>query len=199
MQNVGGLKNAVAQLEESPQNSGPMRPNAPTGSPQTIRRRVYSHVWGFARHLEYHHDNLGTIGRTVKAAEEANEANAGPLYLDGGRDVPVTPPSQYPITKVLDPAPCGYRLTPAQMQMRAGTRRAPSPRGRPRPSPSGSPHTASRSAASAASRPTSTWASDCDRSFLTCSIRISSQRDVRSACRTSAWCARPDSTTGGPP
>ena len=120
MQNAAGLKNALGQLQESPQNSGPMRPNAPTGSPQTIRRRVYSHVWGFARHLEYHDRNLRAIEHAIEDAEEDNEANRGPIYLDGGRDVPVTPPSQYPITKVLDPAPCGYRLTPEQMQLRAG-------------------------------------------------------------------------------
>ena len=120
MQNTAGLKNAVGQLQESPQNSGPMRPNAPTGSPQTIRRRVYSHVWGFAEHLEYHHRNLRAIEEAIEDAEEDNEDNRGPIYLDGGRDVPVTPPSQYPITKVLDPAPCGYRLTPEQMQVRAG-------------------------------------------------------------------------------
>jgi hypothetical protein len=121
MQNTGGLKNVVAQLQESPQNSGPMRPNAPTGAPQTIRRRVYSHVWGFAEHLEYHHRNLRAIEDAIEEAEEDNEANRGPISLDGGRDVPVTPPSQYPITKVLDPAPCGYRLTPEQYLTRAGS------------------------------------------------------------------------------
>ncbi len=121
MQNTAGLKNAVGALQESPQNSGPMRPNAPTGAPQTLRRRVFSHVWGFAEHLEYHHRNVRAVEAAIEAAERANRANAGPIYLDGGRDVPVNPPSNYPITKVLDPAPCGYRLTNEQLFERAAS------------------------------------------------------------------------------
>jgi hypothetical protein len=121
IQNTAGLKNIVGQLEETPQQSGAARPNAPSGSAANQQRRVYTHLWSFREHLDYHHDNRWRIERAIEAAEEDHEDNEGPIYLDGARDVPVPPPAQEPSTKVLDPPPCGYRLTAEQYAARAGS------------------------------------------------------------------------------
>jgi hypothetical protein len=119
--NVAGLKNMVGQLEETPQQSGASRPNAPSGSAANQQRRVYTHLWSFRQHLDYHRDNLPAIQAAIAAADAQHESNDGPIYLDGARDVPIPPPAQEPSTKVLDPPPCGYRLTAEQYAERDGS------------------------------------------------------------------------------
>jgi hypothetical protein len=119
--NVAGLKNMVGQLEETPQQSGASRPNAPSGSAANQQRRVYTHLWSFRQHLDYHRDNLPAIQAAIAAADAQHESNDGPIYLDGARDVPFPPPAQEPSTKVLDPPPCGYRLTAEQYAERDGS------------------------------------------------------------------------------
>jgi Zinc carboxypeptidase len=121
IQNTAGLKNMVGQLEETPQQSGAARPGAPSGSAANMQRRVYTHLWSFRQHLDYHHYNLPAIQSAIAAAERTHESNDGPIYLDGARDVPVPPPDQEPSTKILDPPPCGYRLTAEQYAQRDGS------------------------------------------------------------------------------
>jgi hypothetical protein len=116
--NTVGLKNMVGQLEESPQQSGAARPGAPSNSAANMQRRVYSHLWGFRQHLDYHYENLPEILSAIAASEATHRANDGPIFLDGARDVPVPPPQQEPSTLILDPAPCGYRLTADQLATR---------------------------------------------------------------------------------
>ena len=119
--NTAGLKNILGQLEETPQQSGAARPNAPSGSAANQQRRVYTHLWSFRQHLDYHNQNLHRIKSAIRAAEDQHSDNDGPIYLDGARDVPVPPPAQEPTTKILDPAPCGYLLTAEQYAARVGS------------------------------------------------------------------------------
>ena len=119
--NTAGLKNILGQLEETPQQSGAARPNAPSGSAANQQRRVYTHLWWFRQHLDYHNQNLHRIKSAIAAAEDQHSDNDGPIYLDGARDVPVPPPAQEPTTKILDPAPCGYLLTAEQYAARVGS------------------------------------------------------------------------------
>ena len=112
----------VGQLEESPQQSGAARPGAPSNSAANMQRRVYSHLWGFRQHLDYHYANLPAILSAIAASEATHRANDGPIFLDGARDVPVPPPQQEPSTLILDPAPCGYRLTADQLATRDAQR-----------------------------------------------------------------------------
>jgi hypothetical protein len=119
--NTAGLKNILGQLEETPQQSGPARPNAPSGSAANQQRRVYTHLWSFRQHLDYHNENLVAINSAIAAAEARHSSNDGPIYLDGARDVPIPPPAQEPTTKILDPAPCGYLLTAEQYTARVGS------------------------------------------------------------------------------
>jgi hypothetical protein len=82
------------------------------------QRRVYTHVWALREHLDYHHENLPAIQDAIAAAAADHAGNDGPIYLDGAYDVPVSPPSNEPPTAVLDPPPCGYRLSAAQYAVR---------------------------------------------------------------------------------
>jgi len=122
LNSVAGLKNALGQLQETPRIPGPARPaEEREGTPANQRRRVYSHLWGLRAHLDYHHDNLPAIRAAIAEAEAAHSANAGPIALDGARDNPIPPPPNEPTTKVLDPPPCGYRLTAEQYAQRDGS------------------------------------------------------------------------------
>ena len=121
--NVPGLKNALAQLQETRRRPGPTRPaegpsNALVETPANQQRRVYTHVWALREHLDYHHEKLPAIEAAIAAAEAAHTANDGPIYLDGAYDVPVHPPSNEQPTAALDPPPCGYRLSAGQTAIR---------------------------------------------------------------------------------
>ena len=63
--NTAGLKNILGQLEETPQQSGAARPNAPSGSAANQQRRVYTHLWSFRQHLDYHNQNLPAIKSAI--------------------------------------------------------------------------------------------------------------------------------------
>lgn len=122
LNSVAGLKNALGQLQESPRIPDETRPaEEGQGTPANQRRRVYSHLWGLRAHLDYHHDNLPAITDAIAEAEAAHRANAGPIALDGARDNPIPPPIDEPTTMVLDPPPCGYRLSAAQYAQRDGS------------------------------------------------------------------------------
>ena len=128
--NTAGLKNIVGQLEETPQQSGAARPNAPSGSAANQQRRAYSHLWSFRQHLDYHAANLPRSRRRSRPRRRGTSSNDGPIYLDGARDVPVPPPSQEPSTKILDTPPCGYLLTAEQSRRAPAARRRTSCSGR---------------------------------------------------------------------
>jgi hypothetical protein len=42
---MAGMKNALGQLLETASPALPARPNAPSGSPQNMKRRVYTQLW----------------------------------------------------------------------------------------------------------------------------------------------------------
>ncbi|WP_083460227.1 M14 family zinc carboxypeptidase [Jiangella muralis] len=118
LHNVAGLKNAMGQLLETPSGSSVTRPEAPTNSPPNLRRRVYTQLWSFHTLLDYHHENLEAIRAAITAAETRQEANDGPVYLDGAYEPPFHPPRNERNTVSLDPPPCGYRLTDEQLALR---------------------------------------------------------------------------------
>lgn len=131
--NVPGLKNALAQLQETRRRPGPTRPaegpsNALVETAANQQRRVYTHVWSLREHLDYHHENLPAIEDAIAAAEADHTGNDGPIYLDGAYDVPVSPPSNERPTAVLDPPPCGYRLSAEQYALRESGEIAIGPR-----------------------------------------------------------------------
>ena len=183
--NTAGLKNIVGQLEETPQQSGAARPNAPSGSAANQQRRAYSHLWSFRQHLDYHAANLAEDQGGIKATKARHAANDGPIYLDGARDVPVPPPSQEPSTKIL--AHAAVRL-PAHGRAAHGRARAAHRRTRcsgPRPRRrSAWTHTVWRPRRSAPGWSACHSASRCGHSSPTCSTRTSNRRCASRACRT---------------
>jgi Zinc carboxypeptidase len=117
--NMAGMKNALGQLLETASSALPARPNAPAGSPQNMKRRVYTQLWSLHTLLDYHHENLAEIEGVLAASEAANAANEGPVYLDGAYAPPYDPPFSVvePFTVELEPF-CGYRLSPGQLSLR---------------------------------------------------------------------------------
>jgi hypothetical protein len=117
--NMAGMKNALGQLLETASPALPARPNAPSGSPQNMKRRVYTQLWSLHELLDYHHENVATIEDVLAASKATNTANQGPVYLDGAYPPPFSPPFSVvePFTVELDPF-CGYRLSPQQYSHR---------------------------------------------------------------------------------
>jgi hypothetical protein len=112
LRNTLGLKNHVGMLLESRVQAGPTRPGA--GGNQTAvnqRRRVYSHVWTYRTAMDYHRQDFEQIQATIRASKAFNLANEGPVYLNGAWDAPDVAPIDDPPTLIVDPAPCGYRLS----------------------------------------------------------------------------------------
>ncbi|WP_166349892.1 M14 family metallopeptidase [Phytoactinopolyspora limicola] len=119
LQNAAGLKNHVGVLFETRRRPGVTRPaegdvNTLVTTPENQKRRVYAQLWAFRDLLDYHREHYQAVQAAIEAAEIAAIANEGPVYLDGRRDVPVTPPSNQQPTLIVDPAPCGYLLTDEQ-------------------------------------------------------------------------------------
>jgi hypothetical protein len=117
--NMAGMKNMLGQLLETASSGLPARPNAPSGSPQQMKRRVYTQLWSLHTLLDYHRENLTTIEDVLAASQAANTANDGPVYLDGAYAPPFSPPFSVvePFTVELDPF-CGYRLSAEQYALR---------------------------------------------------------------------------------
>ena len=117
--NMAGMKNMLGQLLETASSGLPARPNAPAGSPQQMKRRVYTHLWSLHTLLDYHRENLATIEDVLATSKAANTANDGPVYLDGAYAPPFNPPFSVvePFTVELEPF-CGYRLSAEQYALR---------------------------------------------------------------------------------
>ncbi|MFA1820856.1 M14 family zinc carboxypeptidase [Virgibacillus oceani] len=115
LQNTAGLKNHVGLLVETRRRPGPTRPaegdeNTLVTTPENQQRRVYTQLWSFRQMLDFYQENIPAIQQAIINTETAASNNEGPVYLDGMRDVPVTPPVNRPPTMILDPAPCGYLI-----------------------------------------------------------------------------------------
>ena len=118
--NTAGLKNIVGQLEETPQQSGAARPTRRRAAPPTSSGACTRICGPSGSTSTTTARTCGDQGRD-RGRRGAQQANDGPIYLDGARDVPIPPPAQEPTTKVLDPAPCGYLLTADQYAARVGS------------------------------------------------------------------------------
>lgn len=126
---ASSLKNSVGLTLETRRRPGPTRPaegdaNTLVTTASNQKRRVYSHIFSMRELLDYHDENLEAIQEAIAEAEAAAVANTGPVYLDGMRDVPVTPPGNQRPTRILNPAPCGYLLTLEQYNQPQGAVRS---------------------------------------------------------------------------
>ncbi|RIJ79109.1 carboxypeptidase [Nakamurella silvestris] len=116
LRNTTGLKNISGMLLESRVTAGPTRPGGGAqSSAANMQRRVYSQLWTFQELVAYHQKSFAKLVDLTDSAAKRQTASTAPIALDGSRDVPGSLPPAEPSTKVLDPAPCGYRLTPADL------------------------------------------------------------------------------------
>ena len=117
--NMAGMKNMLGQLLETASSALPVRPNAPAGSAQQMKRRVYTHLHSLHVLMDFHRANLPAIEDVLATSEAANVANDDPIYLDGAYAPPFNPPFSVvePFTVELEPY-CGYRMSAEQYAVR---------------------------------------------------------------------------------
>jgi len=121
LRNTTGLKNISGMLLESRVSAGPTRPGGGAqSSAANMQRRVYSQLWTFQELVAYHAKSFDTLVKLTDSAAERQTASTAPIALDGARDVPGSLPPAEPTTLTLDPAPCGYRLTAADLAVTDG-------------------------------------------------------------------------------
>jgi hypothetical protein len=124
LRNLMGLKSVVGSLLETRSAGGATRP-AETGNPQANRRRkTYSALYTYQQFLDYYRANQAAIADAIKQSQAFQKRNVGRIVFRGSYDIPAFaaphpgefPPPEEPPSAVLDPPPCGYLLTAAQMQ-----------------------------------------------------------------------------------
>jgi hypothetical protein len=123
LRNTGALKNTLSMLGEARGSGGVTRP-AETTLLANRNRKVYSHLWENFEGLEYYAARRKEIHRLIELSIAFNEANLGPVVTRGSYPWPYFPPNGAntglpdadPLTPdhLIDPAPCGYFLTPEQ-------------------------------------------------------------------------------------
>jgi Zinc carboxypeptidase len=124
LRNLMGLKSVVGSLLEARSAGGPTRP-AETGDPQANRRRkTYSAIYTYQQFLDYYRANQAAVAAAIEESQEFQKSNVGRIVFRGSYDIEPFPaphpgefpPPEEPPSAVLDPPPCGYLLTAAQME-----------------------------------------------------------------------------------
>ncbi len=133
LRNTMGLKNTVSMLLEARSAGGATRPNEIIPA-NNRRRKTYSAIYTMGQLLDYYRANRSDVVRAIKESEAFQKSNTGRIVFRGSYDVPAFPaphPGEAPPPdedpgpeQILDPPPCGYRLTGEQYQ-------GPQPDGRP--------------------------------------------------------------------
>jgi hypothetical protein len=122
LRNTMGLKNTVSMLLEARSAGGQTRPDE--AIPATNRRRkTYSAMYTMQQLLDYYRERQPVVQNTIEAATEFQKSNTGRIVFRGSYDVAAfpaphpgeAPPPPEPPQGILDPPPCGYLLTDAQL------------------------------------------------------------------------------------
>jgi hypothetical protein len=131
LRNTMGLKSMIGSLLEARSAGGPTRPNE-TNAPNNRRRKTYSAVYTYQQFLDYQLASRQAILEAIDESVAFQTSNTGRIVFRGSRPIPAhpaphpgeAPPPEEPAEGILDPPPCGYRLTEQQFS-------APQPDGRP--------------------------------------------------------------------
>jgi hypothetical protein len=131
LRNTMGLKSMIGSLLEARSAGGPTRPNE-TNAPNNRRRKTYSAIYTYQQFLDYQLAKRQAILNAIDRSVAFQTSNTGPIVFRGSRPIPAhpaphpgeAPPPEEPPEGVLDPPPCGYRLTEQQFA-------AAQPEGRP--------------------------------------------------------------------
>lgn len=113
LRNATGVKHAVSLLAET--RTDPLTQEEQRDPALNNRRRVDSHLASLEGTKRMLDERRGRIEAATTLARLRGLANTGPVYLGGADNEPPEP------ERVLDPAPCGYRLTADQFDRLAGT------------------------------------------------------------------------------
>ncbi|WP_229402023.1 M14 family metallopeptidase [Micromonospora okii] len=123
LRNTLGLKNVVNSLLELRSSGGPTRPDE-GNTANNRRRKTYSALWTFTEFFKYHGANVKDITRVRDEGVTSQSANDGRIVFRGSRKIEAYPaphPGEAPPPvdaptpdRILEQAPCAYRLTEEQ-------------------------------------------------------------------------------------
>ncbi|MFI7079177.1 M14 family zinc carboxypeptidase [Micromonospora sp. NPDC049903] len=123
LRNTLGLKNVVNSLLELRSSGGPTRPDE-TNTANNRRRKTYSALWTFNQFLAYHQASATNLTSARAEAIKFQSANTGRIVFRGSRPIEAhpaphpgdtPPPVDAPTpARILEQAPCAYKLTEAQ-------------------------------------------------------------------------------------
>jgi Zinc carboxypeptidase len=122
LRNTMGLKNTVSMLLEARSAGGQTRPDEAIPG-NNRRRKTYSAMYTMQQLLDYYRERQPVVENTIEASTEFQKSNTGRIVFRGSYDVPAfpaphpgeAPPPDEPPDGILDPPPCGYLLTDAQL------------------------------------------------------------------------------------
>src|ERR687895_14132 len=122
LRNTMGLKNSVSMLLEARSSGGSTRPDEAIPA-NNRRRKTYSAIYTMKQLLDYYEERQRVVETAVEASTEFQKSNTGRIVFRGSYDVPAfpaphpgeAPPPSEPPVGILDPPPCGYLLTDAQL------------------------------------------------------------------------------------
>jgi hypothetical protein len=122
LRNTMGLKNTVSMLLEARSAGGQTRPDEAIPA-NNRRRKTYSAIYTMQQLLDYYRANQPRVEDAIEAATEFQKSNTGRIVFRGSYDVAAfpaphpgeAPPPDEPPEGILDPPPCGYLLTDAQL------------------------------------------------------------------------------------
>jgi Zinc carboxypeptidase len=122
LRNTMGLKNTVSMLLEARSAGGTTRPNEAIPA-NNRRRKTYSAMYTMQQLLDYYRQRQQVVQNTIEASIEFQTSNTGRIVFRGSYDVPAfpaphpgeAPPPDEPPVGILDPPPCGYLVTDAQL------------------------------------------------------------------------------------
>ena len=118
LRNLLGLKNTVGMLLEARSSGGSTRPDE--GNTQNNRRRkTYSAMYTYDEFFDYYLASQPQIQQAIDDGIAFQTSNTGPIVWRGSRPIPdhdaphpgeAPPPNESP-SGVVDPPPCGYRMS----------------------------------------------------------------------------------------
>ncbi len=122
LRNTMGLKNTVSMLLEARSAGGTTRPNEAIPA-NNRRRKTYSAMYTMQQLLDYYRARQPVVESTIEASTEFQRSNTGRIVFRGSYNVPAfpaphpgeAPPPDEPPDGILDPPPCGYLVTDAQL------------------------------------------------------------------------------------
>jgi hypothetical protein len=122
LRNTMGLKNTVSMLLEARSSGGQTRPDEAIPA-NNRRRKTYSAMYTMQQLLDYYRANQPVVEAAIEESLAFQISNSTRIVFRGSYDVPAfpaphpgeAPPPNQPPEGILDPPPCGYLLTDAQL------------------------------------------------------------------------------------